>query len=147
MNNVKSFNQYVLILESYSAYGLTEEEYNKIIMRVKRSVTKILGKKGFLASMLSQIPIAVSSECKYFSTDGTVFIFNPTNIKGMTDDDVMKALRQGVWHLALQHFDRKSGKDKYIWDLACDIAAESYISETDESDLPVRYKISSLENL
>ena len=109
-------------------------------MKVKRCISKILMKGGFFGNVLSEIPVAVSKECEFFSTDGTVFIFNPENILEMSDDEVIWAINQGIIHLALQHFDRKQNKDQSIWNQACDIAAEPYLDGIGKSALPIKYK-------
>jgi predicted metal-dependent peptidase len=140
MKRLRNFKEYQLLKENFSQYGMTQENYEKSIMRVKRCISKILMKGGFFGNVLSEIPVAVSKECKFFSTDGTVFIFNPENILGMSDDEVIWAINQGIIHLALQHFDRKKDKDESIWNQACDIAAEPYLEGIGKSALPLKYK-------
>ena len=119
---------------------MTQENYERSIMKVKRCISKILMKGGFFGNVLSEIPVAVSKECEFFSTDGTVFIFNPENILEMNDDEVIWAISQGVIHLALQQFDRKQNGDQSIWNQACDIAAEPYLEGIGKSALPIKYK-------
>jgi len=140
MRRLRNFQEYQLLKESFSNYGMTEENYEKSVMRVKRCISKILMKGGFFGNVLSEIPVAVSKECEFFSTDGTVFIFNPENILEMSDDEVIWAINQGIIHLALQHFDRKQDKDQSIWNRACDIAAEPYLEGIGKSILPSKYK-------
>jgi predicted metal-dependent peptidase len=140
MRRLRNFQEYQLLKENFSEYGMTEENYEKSIMKVKRCISKILMKGGFFGNVLSEIPVAVSKECKFFSTDGTIFIFNPENILGMSDDEVIWAINQGIIHLALQHFDRNNTEDKSIWNQACDIAAEPYLEGIGKSMLPIKYK-------
>ena len=140
MRRLRNFKEYQLLKENFSNYGMTQEDYEKSIMKVKRCISKILMKGGFFGNVLSEIPVAVSKECKFFSTDGTVFIFNPENVLGMSDDEVIWAINQGIIHLALQHFDRKQDKDQSIWNQACDIAAEPYLEGIGKSILPIKYK-------
>jgi predicted metal-dependent peptidase len=140
MRRLRNFQEYQLLKESFSEYGMTQESYEKSVMKVKRCISKILMKGGFFGNVLSEIPVAVSKECEYFSTDGTVFIFNPENILQMSDDEVIWAISQGVIHLALQHFDRKQNKDQASWNQACDIAAEPYLEGIGKSSLPIKYK-------
>ena len=140
MRRLRNFKEYQLLKESFSEYGMTQENYEKSIMKVKRCISKILMKGGFFGNVLSEIPVAVSKECKFFSTDGTVFIFNPENVLEMGDDEVVWAINQGIIHLALQHFDRKQNKNQSIWNQACDIAAEPYLEGIGKSILPIKYK-------
>jgi predicted metal-dependent peptidase len=140
MRRLRNFQEYQLLKESFSEYGMTQESYEKSIMKVKRCISKILMKGGFFGNVLSEIPVAVSKECEFFSTDGTVFIFNPENILEMSDDEVIWAINQGIIHLALQHFDRKQNNDQSIWNQACDIAAEPYLEGIGKSALPIKYK-------
>ena len=94
---------------------ITPEEYERSVIKIKRCASKILMKGGFFGNFLSEIPIASSSECELFSTDGTVFIFNPSNCLSISDDEIIWSINQGIIHLALQHFDRKSDKEFDIW--------------------------------
>jgi predicted metal-dependent peptidase len=140
MRRLRNFQEYQLLKESFSSYGMTEENYEKSVMKVKRCISKILMKGGFFGNVLSEIPVAVSKECEFFSTDGTVFIFNPENVLEMSDDEVIWAINQGIIHLALQHFDRKQDKDQSLWNRACDVAAEPYLEGIGKSILPSKYR-------
>lgn len=119
---------------------MAEEDYDRAIMKVKRCLSKILMKGGFFGNVLAEIPVCASKECDFFSTDGTVLVFNPSNILKLSDDEIIWVINQGIIHLALQHFDRKSGNHKGIWNEACDIAAEPYLDGIGKSVLPLKYK-------
>ncbi len=119
---------------------MAEEDYDRTVMKVKRCLSKILMKGGFFGNVLAEIPVCASKECDFFSTDGTVLIFNPPNILKLSDDEIIWVINQGIIHLALQHFDRKSGNHKGIWNEACDIAAEPYLDGIGKSVLPLKYK-------
>lgn len=140
MIRIRNFSQYNLLLESYSQYGMTQEDYDKSVMKIKRCVSKILMKGGFFGNVLAEIPVGVSKECDFFSTDGTVIIFNPSSVINLSDDEIVWAINQGIIHLALQHFDRKPEGENSLWNEACDIAAEPYLDGIGKSVLSIKYK-------
>jgi predicted metal-dependent peptidase len=119
---------------------ISKEEYERSVIKIKRCASKILMKGGFFGNFLSEIPIASSNECELFSTDGTVFIFNPSNCLSISDDEIIWSINQGIIHLALQHFDRKSDKEFNIWNQACDIVSDPYLEGICKSFLPDEYR-------
>ena len=147
MKRIRNFSQYRILLESFSDYGLSQEDYEKVVMRVKRSISKILMKEGLFGRVLSEMPVGVSSQCEYFSTDGTIFIFNPANVINLTEDEIIWAIGQGIAHLALEHYDRMEGKDPILWNQAADIAAEEFLDGMGKSKLPLRFRNPSYANL
>lgn len=136
MKRIRNFSEYGILLESFSEYGLSEQDYERIVMRVKRSISKILMKEGIFGQVLAEIPVAISSKCKYFATDGTIFIFNPTNVVNLEEEEIIWAITQGIAHLALEHYDRIEGKDPEMWNKAADIAAEGFLDGIGKSKLP-----------
>jgi len=147
MKRIRSFSQYRILLESFSDYGLSQEDYERVLMRVKRSISKILMKEGLFGRVLSEMPVGVSSQCEYFSTDGTIFIFNPANVINLTEDEIIWSIGQGIAHLALEHYDRMEGKDPILWNQAADIAAEEFLDGMGKSKLPLRFRNPSYANL
>ena len=136
MKRIRNFSQYRILLESFSDYGLSQQDYEKIVMRVKRSISKILMKEGIFGQVLAEIPVAISTQCKYFSTDGTIMIFNPTNVINLEEEEIIWAITQGIAHLALEHYDRMDGKDPEMWNKAADISAEAFLEGIGKSKLP-----------
>jgi len=136
MKRIRNFSQYRILLESFQDYGLSQEDYERVVMRVKRSISKILMKEGLFGRVLSEMPVGISSQCTYFATDGTIFIFNPTNVINLTEDEIIWAIGQGIAHLSLEHYDRMEGKDPVIWNQAADIAAEGFLEGMGKSKLP-----------
>jgi len=118
----------------------TEENYKKSVVKIKRCVSRILMKGGFFGNFISEIPVASSDDCELFSTDGTIFIFNPKNCLKISDDEIIWSINQGIIHLALQHFDRKSDKKFKEWNQACDIASGPYLDGICKSFLPGEYQ-------
>jgi predicted metal-dependent peptidase len=117
-----------------------KENYEKSVIKIKRCVSKILMKGGFFGNFLSEIPVASSNDCQFFSTDGTAFIFNPLNCLEISDEEITWSINQGIIHLALQHFDRKYDKLFHEWNLACDIISHQYLDGICKSFLPKEYQ-------
>ena len=136
MKRIRNFSQYRILLESFQDYGLSQEDYERVVMRVKRSISKILMKEGLFGRVLSEMPVGISPECTYFATDGTIFIFNPTNVIDLTEDEIIWAIGQGIAHLSLEHYDRMEGKIPVIWNQAADIAAEEFLEGLGKTKLP-----------
>lgn len=116
------------------------EDYKKSIVKIKRCVSKILMKGGFFGNFLSEIPVASSDDCELFSTDGTIFIFNPEKCLTISDEEIIWSINQGVIHLALQHFDRGLDKNFKEWNQACDIVAYPYLDGICKSFIPKEYQ-------
>ncbi len=119
---------------------ISKEDYERSVTKIKRCASKILMKGGFFGNFLSEIPIASSDECKLFSTDGSIFIFNPSNCASLSDEEIVWSINQGIIHLALQHFDRKSDKEFDMWNQACDIVSDLYLEGICKSFLREEFK-------
>jgi segregation and condensation protein B len=143
MRRIRNFSEYGKLLESYSSFGMEENDYEKAVLRIKRCCSKILQKGGMIGTALSAFPVAVSDQCQYLCTDGTVIIFNPKNVANLSDEETIWAVNQAVIHLALEHYDRKAGSDNTAWNLACDIAAEPFLEGVGDTLLPLRYSPSN----
>jgi predicted metal-dependent peptidase len=124
-----------------------EENYEKSIIKIKRCVSRILMKGGFFGNFLSEIPIASSDACELFSTDGTIFIFNPEECSKISDDEIIWSINQGIVHLALQHFDRGFNKNIKDWNRACDIVAYQYLDGVCKSFIPKEYQDTRFINM
>lgn len=97
-------------------------------------------KGGFFGNFLSEIPVASSDECELFSTDGTIFIFNPKECSKTSDDEIIWSINQGIMHLALQHFDRGFDKNSKEWNTACDIVSYPYLDGICKPFIPKEYQ-------
>lgn len=123
------------------------ENYQKSVSKIKRCVSRILMKGGFFGNFLSEIPIASSDACELFSTDGTIFIFNPQNCLLISDEEIIWSINEGIIHLALLHFDRKADHKFKEWNKACDIISHVYLVGICKSFLPSEYQNSRFINM
>ena len=76
-----------------------------------------------------------------FATDGTCAYFNSAYISDLymrSDTAVNRLTMHVLMHCLLRHIGKKHGKDSVLWDLACDVAAESILDSLDAGCLGER---------
>lgn len=84
----------------------------------------------FLDVALSSFSYAISTKADPVGTDGTVLYFHPSHLGGLYRENrilVNRAYLHMVLHCLFRHLNGRGKREKEIWDLACDIAAESVI--------------------
>ena len=88
----------------------------------------------FLDVSLSAFVFQMDADADPAGTDGFVMYYDPGPIGGLCREDCVK-LRRLYLHMTLhcifRHLTRRRGRDERLWDLACDIAAESVIDSMD----------------
>ncbi|MCW9089043.1 MAG: VWA-like domain-containing protein [Gammaproteobacteria bacterium] len=86
--------------------------------------TKLILDKPFLGALVLRLPMieADSDWCKTVATDARAFYYNADYIDDLSVDQTQFVLAHEALHCALSHFARRQHRDKYRWDLACDLA-------------------------
>ena len=85
---------------------------------------------GNLAMSLDIIPV-VDHRCQTACTDGKRIFFNPHFLADLADDERMTILAHEIWHCALSHFTRESGRidDHRAWNHAIDHEVNSLLED------------------
>lgn len=110
-----------------------EEQLNQIgqkILSVTRNELYI--HMRFLDVALSSFTFIMNPAAPPFATDGKMIYFHPAilgEIYRRNQTAVNRGYLHMVIHCLLHHLTRRQGREKNLWDLSCDIAAESIMDE------------------
>lgn len=99
--------------------------------------TRLILEKPFLGALVLRMPMIEGAEnwCTTTATDAKAFYYNHDYIDALNLDQTQFALAHEALHCALSHFARRQHRDKYRWDLACDLAINPLL--IDEGLTPV----------
>lgn len=88
----------------------------------------------FLDMALNSLTYQLYLSTTTVGTDGEKILYNPNYLVRLYRDD-MVLINRGYFHMLLhclfRHMMAGEGRDKELWDIACDIAVESIIDEMD----------------
>lgn len=100
--------------------------------KILKARMRILNKQGFYGMLLMHISFNIMPECSSISTDGEKIYFKPEYIMGLTNAELDFMLLHQVLHIVLSHCARREGKQRDVFDLACDIVVNSNILENSD---------------
>jgi len=82
---------------------------------------KLLLEKPFFGNLATRlIAVDASSWCKTAATDGRHLFYNREFIKSLNRSQLLFLLGHEVLHCVLDHLGRRGGRDKDLWNMACD---------------------------
>ncbi|TVT51647.1 MAG: hypothetical protein FHK82_15305 [Sedimenticola thiotaurini] len=86
--------------------------------------TRLILDKPFLGALVLRLPMiaAEGDWCHTTATDARSFYYNADFIDALTLEQTQFVLAHEALHCALSHFARRMHRDKYRWDIACDLA-------------------------
>lgn len=86
--------------------------------------TRLILDKPFLGALVLRLPMLEADErwCRTTATDARAFYYNADFIDALTLEQTQFVLAHEALHCALSHFARRLHRDKYRWDIACDLA-------------------------
>ena len=86
--------------------------------------TRLILDKPFLGALVLRLPMiaADSNWCQTTATDARAFYYNGDFIDALSLEQTQFVLAHEALHCALSHFARRMHRDKYRWDIACDLA-------------------------
>lgn len=105
---------------------------NKIIEYI---VSQLYMDLRFMESALSALKPSARDNLYMFSTEGVYLYYNPEHTMELfkkNDKFLKRAYLHTVLHCIYCHPWIRRGKDKYVWDIACDIAVEYMIDYMDK---------------
>lgn len=112
-----------------------EEEIGSRIELVSGQILKIARnelylKMRFLDVALSSFQYVLDGTIDTMGTDGFYMYYNPQHLGGLYRKDrtlVNRAYLHITLHCIFRHLIRRNGRDEQLWNLACDIVAESMV--------------------
>jgi len=86
--------------------------------------TRLILDKPFLGALVMRLPLVEANPewCKTTATDARTLYYNERFIEALSVPQTQFALAHEALHCALSHFARRQHRDKYRWDIACDLA-------------------------
>lgn len=111
----------------------------------------VLGQPFFGALALG-LTLREDAGCHGMWTDGVSLGYNPRAVAALPDAQVLGMQAHEVMHLACKHHLRRNGRDKELWNRACDLAVNAILVEAGFSlpkDFPQdpRYKDMAAEDI
>ncbi|THB64085.1 MAG: hypothetical protein D6E12_15625 [Desulfovibrio sp.] len=83
----------------------------------------------FFASLALRLEFREDPNCRSAWSNGKVLAYNPSYINAMPLEKVKGVQCHEVMHLACLHHTRRSGRDKTLWNKACDYAINPLLVE------------------
>jgi len=99
-------------------------QMSDIETKLSAARTRLILDKPFLGTLVMHLPLvdADPAWCKTTATDARAFYYNADFIDALSLEQTQFVLSHEALHCALSHFARRSHRDKYRWDIACDLA-------------------------
>lgn len=88
----------------------------------------VLGQPFFGALALG-LTLREDASCPGMWTDGVSLGYNPRTVAALPDAQVLGMQAHEVMHLACKHHLRRGGRDKELWNRACDLAVNAILLE------------------
>jgi len=97
---------------------------SEIETKLSAARTRLILDKPFLGALVLRLPMlkAAPAWCQTTATDARAFYYNVDFIDALTLEQTQFVLAHEALHCALSHFARRMHRDKYRWDIACDLA-------------------------
>lgn len=114
--------------------GLSKENKQEILRRLVKIRTRIIREHGFYGNLLMHVGMGIA-ECETAYTDGRNIVFDPVFLESLPDEEVVFVMLHEVLHMVLCHCTRGIGKNKYLFNIACDIVVNSHILAELEKDM------------
>lgn len=109
--------------------GFDENLTGRISRRLSEAKVRLLYRTPFYGSLVMRLRFALA-RCQTAATDMRRVIFDPEFVDRITDRELDFILMHEVLHCALQHCVRGGGKNRYFFNIACDIVVNSNIMQT-----------------
>lgn len=99
-------------------------EMSDIETKLSAARTRLILDKPFLGTLVMHLPLVAADPgwCKTTATDARAFYYNADFIDALSLEQTQFVLSHEALHCALSHFARRMHRDKYRWDIACDLA-------------------------
>ena len=113
---------------------LSESKINEYMHRILAARTRLLCTNGFYGLLLMHMKFALDDTIDTAATDGEKTYFSPVFLNSISDKELDFVLMHEVLHVVLQHCSRYEGRDKFLFNIACDIVVNSNILHSNGMD-------------
>ena len=94
--------------------------------RLLKARVRLMLDQPYLASAVARLPLVElpdPSWCTTMATDGYHIAYSPKFVAETSDGDLFFVLAHEVAHVILGHIDRKMSRERHLWNVATDLAA------------------------
>jgi predicted metal-dependent peptidase len=102
-------------------------EETDIEQKLAAARTRLLMERPFLGALGLRLPLIAAEWCQTTATDARAIYYNPDFIGELSLRDVQFMLAHDTLHNALSHFNRRAGRDRRRWDIACDFSVNAML--------------------
>lgn len=101
------------------------------LQRLTSARTRLIMEFPFLGVLAMKLPLKAAdpSWCATVATDARALYFSAAWIISLKEYEVRFAIAHEAMHCALAHFVRRKDRNKYRWNIACDFAVNSVLTE------------------
>ena len=114
---------------------VSSHQINEYAKRLGYARIRILVRNGFYGLLLMHMLFSLDETCETVATDGKRICFSPAFLDTLKDSELDFVLCHEILHVALRHCFRARGKDKNVFDRACDIVVNSNILYSENGNL------------
>ncbi len=108
------------------------------IKRMQKARSELLLSHPFFGSIALKLELKADLNCENLWSDGKSLAFNPNFISILSHEHIMASQAHEILHIACSHHLRRNGRDRKLWNRACDYAINSLLLEAGFS-LPEKY--------
>lgn len=90
--------------------------------RIRRARTRLIFNQPFFGCLALRLQLREASGLGTMATDGRAIAYDPDAVEQWTDDELTGIVAHEVMHCALQHHERREGRDPEQWNIATDYA-------------------------
>ena len=110
--------------------ALSNQQIQQFAKRLFESRARVLVRFPFYGLLLTHINLKIVEGCKTAYTDGRVIAFDPIFLQELSDIEVDIVLMHEIMHIVLKHCERGVDCHQHLFNIACDIVANSNIKHS-----------------
>ncbi|MGC9352122.1 MAG: DUF2201 family putative metallopeptidase, partial [Sulfurovum sp.] len=93
--------------------------------KLTKAKAKLMLEHPYFGTLASALKIESDPDQLTFKSDGNIVRLNEEYIDKLNVSEVEFILSNGAMHAVLGHMERRSGRDKWLWQEACDFAVNA----------------------
>lgn len=113
------------------------DQNDPVQFALARARIRMLIENPFFGTLTTRLDLQEASEwCKTVATDGKALYYNRDYIKGLTFRQLQFVVAHNIIHLAFEHPFRRGSREKDVWEMACDYAANACLVANNVGEAP-----------
>lgn len=108
---------------------ITKQQSPPLAVRLTKARTALLLDHPFFGALLFRLVFQETSGVATMATDGVSLFYNPQFVESLPPGELVGVLAHEVMHPALHHDTRRGGRDRRLWNVACDYAINPLLIE------------------